>query len=435
MAMIPSELMEPLAQADVPAPEMPSPGVTPNPVLLGPGSNPEEVRILQRQLTELGFYTGPLDGDYSSVLQEAVKTFQGSVDLPATGLLDRQTWERMSTPQLLSDASPAQGPTEVPNLLPSRPEEPLPSADGAPTDTPSVVSSPAPASTAPEGTTRPPGSLPPASLPDGADADAVARAPWRWRWLLLLPASGGAVWGLRWGWRRLRRSPLPAGTAFQPLAGARESEEMKGHMDPDPPPALPLVSSSLASLEAEMSQATPPEAEKSRRQEARIAQRSEVARLPTVNIVETLVNELRSTEASVRQRAIWELGQRGNSTAIQPLINSLMEADSQEKSLIFAALTEIGRRSLQPMQGALALGLQDPSPEVRKNALRDLSRLYDSLGQISPLLIHAAQDPDPEVQAIAHWALGQLNRLAPAPYLEASVEPLSSGDRLPPAPP
>jgi HEAT repeat protein len=158
-------------------------------------------------------------------------------------------------------------------------------------------------------------------------------------------------------------------------------------------------------------------------------------RLPTVNIAETLVNELRSVDASVRQRAIWELGQRGNATAIQPLVNSLMEADSQEKSLIFAALTEIGRRSLQPMQRALALGLQDPSPEVRKNAIRDLSRLYDTLGQMSPLLIHATQDPDPEVQAIAQWALGQLNRPAPAPYLESSVEPSSLEDRLPPATP
>jgi hypothetical protein len=214
-----------------------------------------------------------------------------------------------------------------------------------------------------------------------------------------------------------------------------ETEEVAGEIDPDAlDPAPPRTVSSRVEHGPDAPKGEEP-APGASGQDAIVAQRSEGARLPTVNIGEALVNELRSADVSVRQRAIWELGQRGNSTAIQPLVNSLMEADSQEKSLIFAALTEIGRRSLQPMQGALALGLQDSSPEVRKNAIRDLSRIYDTLGQISPLLIHATQDPDPEVQAVAQWALGQLTRLAPAPYLEASVEPSASGERLPPASP
>jgi HEAT repeat protein len=145
---------------------------------------------------------------------------------------------------------------------------------------------------------------------------------------------------------------------------------------------------------------------------------------------------LTSPNPTVRHRAIWELGQRGNSIAIQPLVNGLLEADSQEKSLILAALSEISSRSLKPMHRALALGLQDPSPEVRKNAIRDLSRVYDTLVQLSPMLAHATQDPDPEVQATAQWALGQLNRIAPAPYGDGRfLDAAPASDRLPPSPP
>lgn len=429
------------AQAADPEPAVPSLDTAPNPVLLGPNANPEEVTILQRQLTDLGFYTGPMDGDYSPMLQDSVKAFQSSVNLPATGLLDRQTWDRMSTPQLLSDASTPQGPTEIPNLLPSSLEEPPPPADAAstdavPADSPSATPPPTPAPSTSDETASPPES-PSAPPTESPDIEAVARSPWRWSWLLALPVGGGAVGGILWGWRRLRRAALKAEHYPDPLPEevVDQQGEIKNPRDPDPLPLAPsLASADLVEVEGTDSQGEPPEPGGSA-QTAKVVQRADMPRLPTVNIAETLVNELRSVDASVRQRAIWELGQRGNATAIQPLVNSLMEADSQEKSLIFAALTEIGRRSLQPMQRALALGLQDPSPEVRKNAIRDLSRLCDTLGQMSPLLIHATQDPDPEVQAIAQWALGQLNRPAPAPYLESSVEPSSLEDRFPPATP
>jgi hypothetical protein len=128
------------------------------------------------------------------------------------------------------------------------------------------------------------------------------------------------------------------------------------------------------------------------------------------------VQELASGDGAVRRHAIWELGQRGHSNAIQPLVDGLLQADSQEKSLILAALAEISSRSLKPMHRALALGLQDPSPEVRKNAIRDLSRVYDTVVQLSHMLAHASQDPDPEVQETAQWALSQLNRIPAAPY-------------------
>jgi HEAT repeat protein len=163
-----------------------------------------------------------------------------------------------------------------------------------------------------------------------------------------------------------------------------------------------------------------------------------------VDIVDSLVHELDSADGSVRRHAIWELGQRGHSDAIQPLVNGLLDADSQEKSLILAALAEISSRSLKPMHRALALGLQDTSPEVRKNAIRDLSRVYDTVVQLSHMLAHATQDPDPGVQETAHWALNQLNRIPAAPYPSESTaldttcdddhqQSIPEGRRIPPS--
>jgi hypothetical protein len=142
-------------------------------------------------------------------------------------------------------------------------------------------------------------------------------------------------------------------------------------------------------------------------------------RLVPINIVDTLLQELTSPDMSIRQKAIWELGQRGNSLALQPLVNAMLDADSHEKSLILGALAAIGSRSLQPMHRAMALSLQDPSPEVRKNAIRDLTRIYDQMLQLGQLLSYACQDTDPEVQQTAEWALAQFNRL---PISQSSTE-------------
>jgi vesicle coat complex subunit len=63
------------------------------------------------------------------------------------------------------------------------------------------------------------------------------------------------------------------------------------------------------------------------------------------------------------------------------------------------------------MNRALALSLQDQNPDVRKNAIRDLTRIYDLVSQISQLLRHAVDDSDAEVQETARWALSQLSQI------------------------
>jgi vesicle coat complex subunit len=66
------------------------------------------------------------------------------------------------------------------------------------------------------------------------------------------------------------------------------------------------------------------------------------------------------------------------------------------------------------MNQALALSLQDKNPQVRKNAIRDLTRLYDLMSQISQQLSFAVHDHDSGVQETAQWAMDQLNLQNPS---------------------
>lgn len=145
---------------------------------------------------------------------------------------------------------------------------------------------------------------------------------------------------------------------------------------------------------------------------------SPTTRLAKVDIVEASIGDLHSPDAAKRRKAIWELGQRGDSRAIQPLVDLLIDSDSQQRSLILAAVAEISTRALKPMNRALLLSLQDENADVRKNAIRDITRIYDLMTQASQLLQYAASDADEEVQETARWALNQFNRLRSLPEID-----------------
>ncbi|TRU36512.1 MAG: HEAT repeat domain-containing protein [Microcystis aeruginosa Ma_MB_F_20061100_S20] len=151
------------------------------------------------------------------------------------------------------------------------------------------------------------------------------------------------------------------------------------------------------------------------------------SRIPNVDLILRLIESLRDNDPRTRRRAVWKLAQVSDSRAMQPLVDSMVDGDSYERSLTLEALAQICTRSLRPMNQALAISLQDKNPQVRKNAIRDLTRLYDIMSQISQLICHALDDPDEEVQETARWAVRQLNlQLAPrldiAP-LETTGEP------------
>lgn len=132
-----------------------------------------------------------------------------------------------------------------------------------------------------------------------------------------------------------------------------------------------------------------------------------------VDIIESLIENLQHLNPNLRRKAIWELGQQGDSRAVEPLLDLLANSDSKQYSLVLASLSEIGIRTLKPMNNAWSISLQNQNPEVRKNAIRDLTRIYELVNQITHLLHRATDDPDPEVQETARWAINQLNCIRP----------------------
>jgi hypothetical protein len=132
-------------------------------------------------------------------------------------------------------------------------------------------------------------------------------------------------------------------------------------------------------------------------------------RLPNLDAIDELVQDLQEPDPKKRRKAIWSLAQKGDSRAMKPLVDLMLDSDSQERSLILEALSQISIRTLKPMNQALAVSLQDKNPQVRKNAIRDLTRIYDLMSQISQMLRHAMDDSDADVQETAKWALNQLN--------------------------
>ncbi|MFM9266482.1 HEAT repeat domain-containing protein [Tychonema sp. BBK16] len=132
-----------------------------------------------------------------------------------------------------------------------------------------------------------------------------------------------------------------------------------------------------------------------------------------LDIIEALIEDLQQLNPVQRRKAIWELGQQGDSRAVEPLLDLLANSDSKQYSLVLASLSEIGIRTLKPMNNAWSISLQNQNPEVRKNAIRDLTRIYELVSQITHLLHRATDDPDPEVQETARWAINQLNCIHP----------------------
>jgi hypothetical protein len=148
----------------------------------------------------------------------------------------------------------------------------------------------------------------------------------------------------------------------------------------------------------------------------------ETTRLPNLDLIEALMQDLQEPDPKKRRKAIWELAQKSDSRAMKPLVDLMIDTDSQERSLILEALSQISSRTLKPMNQALAISLQDKNPQVRKNAIRDLTRIYDVMSQISQMLCHAIDDNDSEVKETAKWALNQLNLQMP-PRLDLVSRP------------
>ena len=138
---------------------------------------------------------------------------------------------------------------------------------------------------------------------------------------------------------------------------------------------------------------------------------SSSSQVSKLDIIPELIGNLQHSDRAFRRKTIWELAQRSDSRAMKPLVELMVKVDSQERSLILEAMTQIASRTLKPMNKALSLSLEDDNSQVRQNAIRDLTRVYELMSQVTQRLSEAVEDSDEEVQQTAKWALKQLNQM------------------------
>ncbi|MGB3670306.1 MAG: peptidoglycan-binding protein [Phormidesmis sp.] len=79
------------AEADPPQADAPS-----DPPILRPNFEGSAVAQLQRELTQLGYYSGPVDGTYGEQTQAAVKKFQADQQLEVDAIVGPSTWDALT---------------------------------------------------------------------------------------------------------------------------------------------------------------------------------------------------------------------------------------------------------------------------------------------------------------------------------------------------
>ncbi len=389
----------------------------------------EEIKTLQQELKNRGYYNGPIDGIYGPGTDRAIRELRGQKDANSGGL----------TPSFPEIAVPADA---LPETEPSEDAQDA-SASGAEDGSVGIDADNIPENTdeitignsvSPETGIDPSNANTdePSDSETVQDAGVTAPGPGRliWPGLALIAALGsfgiGFVLANRVKLGTDEENESPWGTI--PEAVKRSDEH----------PVFPeiahnghAVANGSSSVNADRMVSPSSETDGNMPIVSNASVVDASGRLAKVDVIDELVATLQVTDPGKRRKAIWELGQRGNSSAVQHLVNSMVDADSKEKSLILAALSEIGIRSLKPMNRALAIALQDENPDVRKNAIRDLTRVYELVTQISQMLGHATEDDDPEVRKTAEWALNQLNRIREAPKLKSSLNALEAARSTP----
>ncbi len=82
------------------------------------GSTGSKVKQLQTRLTELGFYTGPISGNYMNQTKAAVTAFQKHNALTADGITGKETWDMLFNSEDVSLPSDTPKPTPAPTPIP-----------------------------------------------------------------------------------------------------------------------------------------------------------------------------------------------------------------------------------------------------------------------------------------------------------------------------
>ncbi|AFZ03089.1 peptidoglycan-binding protein [Calothrix sp. PCC 6303] len=329
------------------------------------GTSGSQVEALQTQLKQLGFYDGVVDGNYGVSTRNSLSRFQAKQGLPADGILGKTTRERLAI--AIKQQTPA---IPTPNPTTEVKKKPQESTKSSILWWGLVFS----------------GVL--------GTCGAIAYTINRFSKPKLLPAT-------------LEVIDAEAETIDKTYASTADfAPRVETYTEPQYLEATEKNSDNIEVIDT-----IPDSQDLPTSSNTELLAPEKTSRLIKVSIVEELVNDLRSQDPNKRRKAVWDLGQQGDSRAIEPLLDLMIDVDSQQRSLILAALAEICTRTLKPINRALAISLQDESPEVRQNGIRDLTRVYDMMTQVSQMLYHALEDPNAEVQATAKYALAQMNRI------------------------
>lgn len=65
------------------------------PAIIGPGAQGDRVKELQARLSQVGWFSGQVTGNYGPTTRTSVSGFQGKRALPVTGQVDQTTWDRL----------------------------------------------------------------------------------------------------------------------------------------------------------------------------------------------------------------------------------------------------------------------------------------------------------------------------------------------------
>ena len=82
------------------------------------GAKGEDVKQVQTRLTELGFFDGPISGNYMNQTRAAVKAFQEHNGLKADGITGQDTWNMLFNREDVLDTSATPRPTPEPTPIP-----------------------------------------------------------------------------------------------------------------------------------------------------------------------------------------------------------------------------------------------------------------------------------------------------------------------------
>ncbi len=117
-----------------------------------------DVRSIQRQLSDLGYYEGRITGYFGPQTEEAVQRFQSKNGLNPDGQITRDEWDLLYSDDAIALATPTPTPTPTPSPTPTK--TPTPKPTKTPTPKPTKTPTPKPTKTPTPKPTKTPTSKP-----------------------------------------------------------------------------------------------------------------------------------------------------------------------------------------------------------------------------------------------------------------------------------